>query len=216
MNEPGWCQQQVAALDYIIIDEFHYFLGNERGYQLLSQLERIEFLAERKIPRIALSATFNEMDQVAECLRSQKNFPYEIVESIGQGTDIELQVRGYRRNADLAIPGKVADDMFKLLHQKSHLVFATSRRNVEELTVKLKQCCKDEGFPQEFFAHHGNLDKADREILEERLQKGNKPTTAIATSTLELGNRHRFSGFSGAAWSCTGSIKYAAKIRAFR
>ena len=202
MKEPGWCKQQFAALDYIIIDEFHYFLGNERGYQLLSQLERIEFLVERQIPRIALSATFSKMEQVAECLRSQKNFPCEIIESKSQEMKILLQVKGYQRGKHLIdeeqgeeggfyedeeIPDKVTADMFKLLRKKFNLVFATSRRNVETLTDKLTQYCEYKSVPDEFFPHHGNLDKEIREDLEERLQKGDKPTTAIATSTLELG-----------------------------
>ena len=39
----------------------------------------------------------------------------------------------------------------------------------------------------EFFPHHGNLAKAEREDFEERLREAKLPTTAVATSTLELG-----------------------------
>ncbi|MFX7608882.1 helicase-related protein, partial [Acinetobacter baumannii] len=41
--------------------------------------------------------------------------------------------------------------------------------------------------PDEFFPHHGSLSKTLREELEDRLKDGNLPTTAICTSTLELG-----------------------------
>ncbi len=37
------------------------------------------------------------------------------------------------------------------------------------------------------FPHHGSLAKELREVLESRLQKGNLPTTAVCTMTLELG-----------------------------
>ena len=40
--------------------------------------------------------------------------------------------------------------------------------------------------PNEFFPHHGNLSKEEREHVEARL-KGPMPTTAICTSTLEMG-----------------------------
>ena len=202
MKDCSWCKQQFDVLDYIIIDEFHCFLGSERGYQLLSQLERIEFLVGKKIPRIALSATFSEMDQVAECLRTEKGFPYEIVESTSQGTSIQLESRGYLRNknpeqeeqdegsyeyTDTEIPRELTIDIFKLMRQKSNLVFANSRRNVETIADRLAQYCQHNHVPEEFYPHHGNLSKEIREGLEERFQKGDKPTTAIATSTLELG-----------------------------
>lgn len=70
-NHKSWCQQAFSHLAYIIIDEFHFFIGTERGQQLLSQLHRIEFLIERKIPRIALSATLGEIKNVARQLRPQ-------------------------------------------------------------------------------------------------------------------------------------------------
>lgn len=41
--------------------------------------------------------------------------------------------------------------------------------------------------PNEFFPHHGSLSKDLREELELRLKDANLPTTAVATTTLELG-----------------------------
>ena len=41
--------------------------------------------------------------------------------------------------------------------------------------------------PNEFFPHHGNLSKELREELEVRLKDNKLPTTAVCTSTLELG-----------------------------
>ena len=41
--------------------------------------------------------------------------------------------------------------------------------------------------PNEFFPHHGSLAKGLREELEERLKADSLPTTAVATTTLELG-----------------------------
>ncbi len=51
----------------------------------------------------------------------------------------------------------------------------------------MRQFCERKQLPAEFFPHHGLLAREDRHYLEDRLSKGKKPTTAIATSTLELG-----------------------------
>lgn len=198
MRYRGWCEKAFQGLDYFVIDEFHYFLGSERGCQLLSLMGRIEFMVNKPIPRIALSATFNDMKQVAEYLRPQKNIPYEVVESPGQATRIKLLVKGYiepprdsniSESADIPMMAleKISEDLFRVLRKKSHLVFANSRANVEKLSDMLTQRCKRGGLPNEFFPHHGNLSKDIREELEKRLQKGDLPTTALATSTLELG-----------------------------
>ena len=51
---------------YIVIDEFHAFIGSERGIQLLSLLNRIDHVLGRQlnpVPRIALSATLGELEK---------------------------------------------------------------------------------------------------------------------------------------------------------
>ncbi len=57
MNSPSWCGEAFTGLVNVIVDEFHAFLGTERGCQLQSLLRRTEFLIGRTVPRIALSAT---------------------------------------------------------------------------------------------------------------------------------------------------------------
>jgi ATP-dependent helicase Lhr and Lhr-like helicase len=41
--------------------------------------------------------------------------------------------------------------------------------------------------PNEFYPHHANLSRTEREYIEERLRDHASPTTAVCTSTLELG-----------------------------
>lgn len=68
-----------------------------------------------------------------------------------------------------------------------NLVFANSRRHVEQLTDRLRRRCETERVPNEFVAHHGNLSRDMREDAEARLKERSRPTTAICTSTLEMG-----------------------------
>jgi len=59
--------------------------------------------------------------------------------------------------------------------------------NVELYGAALRDLCAIENRPNEFFTHHANISKPDREALERRLKEGRLPTTAVCTSTLELG-----------------------------
>lgn len=192
LHHSGWCTQAFANLNHIIIDEFHSFIGTERGMQLLSLMHRLEFLTQRLVPRIALSATLGDMQQVAKYLRPQQNFPCKIIESSTSRSDLKIQLRGYlypahfKENTPSAF-NLLTEDLYKILRGKSNLVFASSRGLTEEITASLTDRCNKNGVPNEFFPHHGNLSKEIRESLEKRLQDAQFPTTAICTMTLELG-----------------------------
>ncbi len=131
LNKSGWCLQAFNGLNYIIIDELHIFVGTERGCQLQSLMHRLEFLLERTIPRIALSATLGDMAEVASFLRPNSKFPCQIIESSISHADLKIQMRGYidlasiepSENQSTAID-IVINDLYKLLRGKSNLVFS--------------------------------------------------------------------------------------------
>lgn len=82
INSSGWLKQAFSPLAYIVIDEFHAFIGSERGMQLLSLLNRIDHVLGRHanpVPRVALSATLGELDKVPELLRPDKRLSCETV-----------------------------------------------------------------------------------------------------------------------------------------
>lgn len=192
LNQSGWCSQAFETLNYTIIDEFHAFVGTERGCQLQSLMHRLEFLLQRTIPRIALSATLGDMEQIANHLRPNKKLPCVIIESTTSRSDLKIQLRGYIDPADASegLPSAfdvITNDLYKILRGKSHLVFANSRGRTEELAAALSDRCEHNGVPNEFYPHHGSLSKEIREGLEVRLQKEKLPTTAVCTMTLELG-----------------------------
>jgi len=192
LNQSGWCLHAFNGLSHIIIDEFHAFIGTERGCQLQSLMHRMEFLLQRTIPRIALSATLGEMQHVAQYLRPNKKIPCEIIESKASRSDLKVQLRGYidPANSEAIVPSAfdaITDDLYAILRGKSHLVFANSRSRTEATAVGLSDRCERNGVPNEFFPHHGSLSKELRESLEARLLEQKLPTTAICTMTLELG-----------------------------
>lgn len=192
LNQSIWCTQSFSNLSYIIIDEFHVFVGTERGSQLQSLMHRMEFLLKRIIPRIALSATLSQMDNIANYLRPNNKFPYKIIESKTSNSELKIQLRGYvsslsKKIVDKSYYGEITKDLYKLLRGKSNLVFANSRKNTELISMALSELCEFNSVPNEFFTHHGSLSKEIRERLEKRLQVGKFPTTAVCTMTLELG-----------------------------
>ncbi|MCB3391719.1 helicase-related protein, partial [Klebsiella quasipneumoniae] len=172
-------------------------IGSERGVQLLSLLNRIDHLLGRQvnpIPRVALSATLGELEKVPELLRPDKRLPCVTVTDSKSEATLQVQVKGYlervlQKEEELQSSAEhdVCADIFRLCRGDSHLVFANSRKRTESIAATLSDMCEEHIVPNEFFPHHGSLAKELREALETRLQKGNLPTTAVCTMTLELG-----------------------------
>lgn len=179
---------RMRKLRYVVIDEYHAFIGRERGQQLLSLLARLEVLIERPLIRIALSATIGNTDMALKYLRSDSSRPSMHLDASGEKTKLQMVLKAFTTDKeDMPALFSMAQYLFQELRGESHLVFANSRRKVEETTDFLISMCNAEGVPEEFFPHHGSLSRDMRHFVEERLKAGKKPTTAIATSTLELG-----------------------------
>ncbi|WP_233980609.1 DEAD/DEAH box helicase [Pectobacterium versatile] len=197
INSSGWIKQAFSSVAYIVIDEFHAFIGTERGMQLLSLLNRIDHVLGRHanpVPRVALSATLGELDKVPELLRPDQRLPCEIVTDSNSTATLQVQVKGYLipvtekgEEPQSSAEKHVCADIFRLCRGDSHLVFANSRKRTESIAATLSDMCEENVVPNEFFPHHGSLSRELRETLEARLQQGNLPTTAVCTMTLELG-----------------------------
>ena len=203
IREAGWVEAAFGSLRYIIVDEYHAFLGSERGNHLQSLMHRLENLLGRRktpIPRIALSATLGNMKDVPRSLRPNSTFPCLLITGSESQSPLKMQVRGYTSRhtdrhwnpeefPDTPLPAdrQIAKDLYEILRGDSNLIFANSRQRTEHFAVLLKDLCRENSVPNEFFPHHGSLSKEIRETLEERLRKETLPTTAVCTMTLELG-----------------------------
>ncbi|MBO1318237.1 DEAD/DEAH box helicase [Acanthopleuribacter pedis] len=197
IHQMGWLKTAFAPLRYIVIDEFHAFIGSERGCQLLSLLTRLGFLLDKEVPRVALSATLGDLVMVGKCLRpAEAGCEPAVIESAALKSSLKIQLRGYLipdrphdedDNPVDTVQNQIVADLFSILRGKSHLVFANSRRWTEYFAAELADRCAVHALPNEFFPHHGNLAKELREQLEARLLEGRLPTTAVCTMTLELG-----------------------------
>lgn len=199
LRRPAEAERLFQGLESIIIDELHAFLKGPRGLHLASLLRRIDGLCDQRPRRVGLSATLGDEASGCRWLNPARPDLPVALKSDSKGPGLKLQIRGYVEppdtegvdeladdNAQDAL-SRIADHLFLHLRGSNNLIFGGSRRTVEALADRLRQRCARSGVPDEFFPHHGNLSKDLRETLELRLKAGDLPTTAVATTTLELG-----------------------------
>jgi ATP-dependent Lhr-like helicase len=206
VRRPDVLARMFARLSFVVIDELHAFLSSERGVQLASLLKRLDQRLGRSPRRIGLSATIGDLGLAASWLRPSDPASVRIVNASGSQADLKLQIRGIKMpprqvgrpaqkvdGTPAELPEEnalrqIASHLYATLRAKgNHLVFTARRKDVESLADKLRVDCEANAVPNEFFPHHGSLSREIREVLETRLKDGLLPTTAIATSTLELG-----------------------------
>lgn len=175
----------------VVIDELHSLLDTERGIQVRSLLARLELAVGRPIRRIGLSATLGDMGLARQYLRPDAPDDVHIIEADKGGSELRIQLRGYvssDKDEDVPAPVRaISDHLFTHLRGSDNLVFAGTRQSVEIYADRLRTLCEEAHLPQEFYPHHANLSREHREFVERRLKEGSVPTTAICTSTLELG-----------------------------
>ena len=195
-----------APVSNVVVDELHSMLDTERGVQLRSLLNRIEIAVRRRVRRVGLSATLGDMGLACAYLRPGEPDEVEVVRSDSGGQEIKLLLKGYVVGGpreelwdsegesgsgpadDREVSERsIAAHLFRSLRGKRNLVFADSREQVEIYADRLRELSEKAHLPNEFFAHHASLARQHREFVEGRLRGAYEPTTAVCTSTLELG-----------------------------
>lgn len=180
-----------GATRAIILDELHSVLDSERGIQMRSLLARLETALKRPIRRVGLSATLGDMELAKAYLRPDSPANVEQIIAKGGSAELQLQLRGYvageKDSEGPSATDAIAKHLFDHLRGSDNLVFAGSRQAVEIYSDRLRTLCEKEHLPQEFYPHHASLSREHRDFVERRLKEGNTPTTAVCTSTLELG-----------------------------
>ena len=182
-----------AELDYVVVDELHSFIGNERGCQLQSLLHRIEAAIGRRVPRVGLSATLGDMTLACEFLRPDaEEANVVLVESTAARRDVRLQIRGYEGvesddgSDDEPDAFPLLDDLLGAVREGTHIVFTNRRAEVERYTDLTRRAAERVGCSVELLAHHGNLSKDVREQAEQALRTSSR-ATIFSTTSLELG-----------------------------
>ena len=164
-----------AGLRTVIVDEVHAFAGDDRGWHLLSVLERLSALAEQPVQRIALSATLSNPEELLSWLTAGRQEQQTVVRGASTATseaEITIDAVGSLENAALVIS--------RLHRGEKRLVFCDSRRQVEELAQHLRV------HGTRTFVSHSSLGIDERRQAELAFAEGSD-CVIVATSTLELG-----------------------------
>lgn len=182
-----------SDLRYIVIDEIHSFMNNERGLQVMSLISRIEHLINRGVRHVGLSATLSSYTQAANFLNLSNNKKCSVCIGKDKASALKLSVqefsysnKGEAETGVLDVEQPILKNIYKLARGKKSIVFANSRKDVELITSGLKDLVNIKNDTLEVFAHHGSLSRLQRNEAEEALKTKNQVCVG-ATVTLELG-----------------------------
>lgn len=169
-------QALLGQLRAVVVDEIHAFAGDDRGWHLLSVLERISRLAGREIQRIGLSATVGNPDLLVDWLAGSCRNPRRIFlpppSSSPAPAEVKLDYVGSLNNAAVVIS--------RLHRGEKRLVFLDSRARAEELGAELRQ------LGVTAFVTHSSLSPEQRRQAEDAFANRDD-CVIVATSVLELG-----------------------------
>lgn len=183
---PGEAKGLFRGTEWIIVDEIHSFLENNRGIQLRSLIERIELYMEKEPRFIGMSATLNREDY-----KKVKNFfiSDRVTDVLLDSSQNPLEAtKSYYKSNMKRESREALEEIYDYSQRESMLIFPNSRGEVERLAVGLSKLGRQRGSDTRYFAHHSSVSKDMRLNAEEFAKSSRgKLFTICCTSTLELG-----------------------------
>jgi len=168
----------LSELEWLVIDEIHELLANERGSQLSLSMERLQYNSNKRIVRIGLSATIGNIDDASHFLVGTAK-PCNIIEDESiRKYDVEIK---YVDGSISEVADSVIEYVTKLKLQTPILLFTNTRGESEFLASIMR-----EKTSMNIELHHGSLSRQVREETEGILRNG-RSGIVVCTSSLELG-----------------------------
>lgn len=193
MRHPGDAKRLFSDLRFIVIDEIHALMGEDRGLQVLCLISRLERLAKCSPRRIGLSATLNEYEPAMAFLSAGSSRGTTAVGTGQHQRTIQVAAESFllpdsRNKADTeAVMEEYRQFLYRNCHKSKCLIFTNSRNDAETTIADLRAIARDRHEPDSFHVHHGNVSSALRHEAEKALRESDGPAVAAATLTLELG-----------------------------
>jgi ATP-dependent Lhr-like helicase len=156
----------LSELEWVVIDEVHELLSNERGSQLSLSLERLQLSTNTEITRVGLSATIGNEDEAAKFVVGTKRKCKIIQDTSVRKYDVDVK---YVDGTISDVADSIIDYVKKLNLNSPILLFTNTRGESEFLASILKE--KSE---INIELHHGSLSKQVREETETLLREGNR------------------------------------------
>ena len=166
------------SLEWVIIDEAHELVSNERGSHLSISLERLQAASLQPVIRIGLSATVGNLKEAARFISGANRKCAILTDNSVRIYDIDVKfIKGSLNTVAHFIINYIRDRKI----QGSVLLFTNTRDEAEYIGTILK----NQNYI-EVDVHHGSLSKDMREETEIRLREGSAGIV-VCTSSLELG-----------------------------
>ena len=166
------------SLEWVIIDEAHELVSNERGSHLSISLERLQAASLLPVIRIGLSATVGNLKEAARFISGANRKCAILTDNSMRIYDIDVKfIKGTLNTVAEFILNYIKHSKI----QGSVLLFTNTRDEAEYIGTILKN--------QNYIdvdVHHGSLSKDMREETEIRLREGSAGIV-VCTSSLELG-----------------------------
>src|SRR3989475_2809382 len=170
LSQPAMLQA-LSELEWIVIDEVHELLGNERGAQLSLSLERLQTNTKYPITRIGLSATVGNTTESAKFIVGTKRKCKIIEDKSIRKYDVEVK---YLDGTITDVVDFIIDYVTKYHLDSPVLLFTNTRGESEYIASILRERT---GIPIEL--HHGSLSQEVREETEATLREG-KPGIVVS------------------------------------
>ena len=183
-------------LKIVAVDEWHELLGSKRGVQVELALSKIAALKEGVVSIIGISATIGNLEEAKEVLlaplagmaggaRSTEGFIVRAV--IHKPIDVESifpdEIEKYPWAGHLGL--KLIHKVIPILeNSRTTLIFINTRGMSETWYQSLLNVCPD--LAGAIALHHGSIDMALRNWVEEALHDG-KLKAVVCTASLDLG-----------------------------
>ncbi|WP_028399821.1 DEAD/DEAH box helicase [Ectobacillus panaciterrae] len=187
INRTTYLSKIFGEVEFIVIDEIHAFLDNERGVQLRSLLSRMQPYCHKRPRIIGLSATIDNFDFVKQWICPDDPEQVEIIQANGYEKETRYYLMHFDTEKNAQLPLELYEDMRDLTKENSSIIFCNSRSLVEEATVMLNRLAEKDGLGETYYPHHSSIDKKEREYVEKMMQETTVPKGVVATSSLELG-----------------------------
>jgi ATP-dependent helicase Lhr and Lhr-like helicase len=166
------------ALKWVVIDEVHELVPNERGSHLSLSIERLQNLSTHKLTRIGLSATLGNLKEAGSFVagserrcaimqdKSMRQYDLDVKYIHGTINDVSKYIVDYIQS------NKITGSVLLFTNTRDEAeYFGTILKNQKEINIDV---------------HHGSLSKEVREDTEFKLRNG-VAGIVVCTSSLELG-----------------------------
>ena len=191
MRHPGDVKRLFSDLRFVVIDEIHALMGEDRGLQVICLISRLEKMIGCNPRRIGLSATLNDYKPAMEFLSAGSNVSAIPVGINSHKRIISLCTESFiiPNEEEKAIEAmeQYNEFLYDNCHDKKCLIFTNSRGTAEEVIWNMKNIAKIRNERDIFYVHHGSISAVFRQEAEHALRDNTGPTVAAATLTLELG-----------------------------